>query len=145
MTCVRLTRKCAGCKQDFRKDELIQYSSITGKTSYWYCKNCYEEKLSREKFVNKVCEIFGLKSPGPLIWTQRKQLKEKENKPKYKFDYGIAAGLGLELHIKPIGRFQIEGRYYYGLGNLYGDSKTDCFSRSAHKTIILRGAYLIDI
>lgn len=74
---MRLTRKCAGCKQDFRKDELIQYSSITGKTSYWYCKNCYEEKLSREKFVNKVCEIFGLKSPGPLIWTQRKQLKEK--------------------------------------------------------------------
>ena len=75
----------------------------------------------------------------------KKQLEEKENKPKYKFDYGIAAGLGLELHIKPIGRFQIEGRYYYGLGNLYGDSKTDCFSRSAHQTIILRGAYLIDI
>ena len=75
----------------------------------------------------------------------KKQLKEKEQKPKNKFDYGIAAGLGLELHIKPIGRFQIEGRYYYGLGNLYGDSKLDCFSRSAHQTIILRGAYLIDI
>ena len=75
----------------------------------------------------------------------KKQLEEKEKKPKNKFDYGIAAGLGLELHIKPIGRFQIEGRYYYGLGNLYGDSKLDCFSRSAHQTIILRGAYLIDI
>ena len=75
----------------------------------------------------------------------KKQLQEKEKAPTNKFDYGIAAGLGLELHIKPIGRFQIEGRYYYGLGNLYGDSKLDCFSRSAHQTIILRGAYLIDI
>jgi len=73
-----------------------------------------------------------------------KQLIEKKNSP-HSFDFGIAAGLGLELHIKPIGRFQIEGRYYYGLGNLYGDSKLDCFSRSAHQTIILRGAYLIDI
>ena len=75
----------------------------------------------------------------------KKQLKEKEQKPKNKFDYGIAAGIGIELHIKPIGRFQVEGRYYYGLGNLYGDSKLDCFSRSAHQTTILRGAYLIDI
>ena len=81
---------------------------------------------------------------GDNIERLKKQLEEKEKEPK-KFDYGIAAGLGLELHIKPIGRFQIEGRYYYGLGNLYGDSKTDCFSRSAHQTIILRGAYLIDI
>lgn len=73
------------------------------------------------------------------------QLKEKENKPKNKFDYGIAAGLGLELHTKHIGRFQVEGRYYYGLGNIYGDSKSDCFGRSAHQTIILRAAYLFDI
>ena len=73
-----------------------------------------------------------------------KQLIEKKEAP-HSFDFGIAAGLGLELHLKPIGRFQIEGRYYYGLGNLYGDSKLDCFSRSAHQTIILRGAYLIDI
>ncbi len=73
------------------------------------------------------------------------QLRKQEEKPDNKFDYGIAAGLGLELHVKPIGRFQIEGRFYYGLGNIYGDSKSDCFGRSAHQTIILRGAYLIDI
>lgn len=74
-----------------------------------------------------------------------KQLNEKKNKPTYNFDYGIAAGLGLELHVKPIGRFQIEGRFYYGLGNMYGDSKKDCFGRSAHQTYIIRGAYLFDI
>ena len=69
-----ITRKCAGCKQEFHKDELIQYASLSGKTTYWFCKNCYEEKLAREKFSNKVCEIFGIKSPGPRIWTERKRL-----------------------------------------------------------------------
>ena len=74
---MRLTRKCAGCKQEFRKDELIQYATLSGKTTYWYCKDCYEEKLAREKFSNKICEIFGIKSPGPRIWTERKRLRDK--------------------------------------------------------------------
>ena len=73
---MQLTRKCHGCGQDIRKDEMIQYSSISGKTSYWFCKSCYEEKIAREKFQLKVCQIFGLKSPGPLIWTQRKRLRD---------------------------------------------------------------------
>ena len=71
-----ITRKCFGCKQEFRKDELIQYASISGKTTYWFCKDCYEERLAREKFSNKVCEIFGIKSPGPRIWTDRKRLRD---------------------------------------------------------------------
>lgn len=70
-----MTRKCAGCKQEILKDEMIQYTSLSGKTSCWLCKECYEDKLSREKFQMKVCEIFGIKSPGPLIWTQRKRLR----------------------------------------------------------------------
>ena len=73
---MKLTRQCYGCKQDIRKDEMIQYSSLSGKTSYWFCKNCYEEKIAREKFQLKVCEIFGIKTPGPLIWTQRKRLRD---------------------------------------------------------------------
>ena len=74
---MQLTRKCFGCKQDIRKDEMIQYTSFSGKTSHWFCKSCYEEKLARERFQNKVCEIFGIKSPGPLIWTQRKRLRDE--------------------------------------------------------------------
>lgn len=62
-----------------------------------------------------------------------------------KFDYGITAGLGVEAHIKHVGRFQIEARYYYGLGNIYGDSKRDYFGCSSHGTITLRAAYLIDL
>lgn len=74
---MQLTRKCYGCGQSIRKDEMIQYSSPTGKTSYWFCKDCYNERIEREKFSTKVCQIFRLKSPGPRIWTERKRLRDK--------------------------------------------------------------------
>ena len=74
---MQLTRKCHGCGQDIHKDEMIQYSTVSGKTSYWFCKNCYEEKMARERCQIKVCQIFGIKSPGPLIWTQRKRLRDE--------------------------------------------------------------------
>ena len=73
---MQLTRKCQGCKQDIHKSEMLQYSTPSGKTTYWYCKDCYEEKLARERFQTKVCEIFGITTPGPLIWTQRKRLRD---------------------------------------------------------------------
>lgn len=74
------------------------------------------------------------------------QLYEKLEAPfDNNFDYGIAAGGGIEVHVKPIGRFQLTGRYYYGLGNLFNDSKKDYFSRSPHQTITVRAAYLIDL
>ncbi len=72
---MKITRKCFGCGQDVHKSEMIEYSSLSGKTSHWYCKNCYEEKLARERFQLKVCSIFGIKSPGPRIWTERKRLQ----------------------------------------------------------------------
>lgn len=74
---MQLTRKCHDCKQDIRKDEMIQYTTLSGKTSYWFCKSCYEERMARERFQAKVCQIFGIKSPGPVIWTQRKKLRDK--------------------------------------------------------------------
>lgn len=52
---MQMTRKCAGCKESIRKDEMIQYASATGKTMLWYCKDCYEEKIARERFSSKVC------------------------------------------------------------------------------------------
>ncbi|WP_315566056.1 porin family protein [Hoylesella pleuritidis] len=62
-----------------------------------------------------------------------------------KFDYGIAAGIGLEYTVPRIGHFLVEGRYYYGLGNIYGDSKRDYFGRSNFGNIILKMTYLFDI
>ncbi|MBQ5895784.1 MAG: PorT family protein [Bacteroidaceae bacterium] len=60
------------------------------------------------------------------------------------FDYGIAGGLGLELKTK-IGNFFIEGRYYYGLADIFSNSKMDDFGRSANTTITARLGYSIRI
>lgn len=62
-----------------------------------------------------------------------------------KFDYGITAGLGVEWAIPKTGRFTFEARYYYGLGNIYGDSKRDYFGSSNFGTITIKLAYLFDI
>ena len=62
-----------------------------------------------------------------------------------KFDYGIAAGLGVEYSIPKVGHFLLEGRYYYGLGNIYGDSKRDYFASSNYQTICIRLTYLFDL
>lgn len=62
-----------------------------------------------------------------------------------KFDYGIAAGLGIEYSIPRVGHFLLEGRYYYGLGNIYGDSKRDYFAKSNHSNIVVKLTYLFDL
>lgn len=64
---------------------------------------------------------------------------------KNKFDYGIVLGAGVEAHINKVGRFQLEGRYYYGLGNIFGATKRDDFSKSNHGIISIRLAYLRDL
>lgn len=61
-----------------------------------------------------------------------------------RFDYGITAGLGMELSTK-IGHFMIEGRYYLGLSDIFGNSKKDPFSRSDNNTIYARMTYLFDL
>ena len=71
---MKLTKQCYGCKQEFRKDELVDYAAPLAKTLHSYCPKCLAEKQSRERFSNKVCMIFGIKTPGPRIWTERKRL-----------------------------------------------------------------------
>lgn len=62
-----------------------------------------------------------------------------------KIDYGIAAGLGLEFSNPKFGHLLLEGRYYYGLGDIYGNSKRDFFGRSDFNSIVVKLTYLIDI
>lgn len=61
-----------------------------------------------------------------------------------RIDYGITAGLGLELGTG-IGRFLLDARYYYGLADIFHNAKKDPFSRSAHATIMAKLTYLIDL
>ena len=62
----------------------------------------------------------------------------------HKIDYGITAGLGIEL-TTGIGHFIVDARYYYGLSDLFGNAKKDPFSRSANGAIMGKLTYLIDL
>lgn len=62
-----------------------------------------------------------------------------------KFDYGITAGFGLEYSNPKLGHFIIEGRYYYGLGDIYKNSKSDYFGRSNNSGIYVKLTYIWDV
>ena len=71
---------------------------------------------------------------------------EQESMPvEKKIDYGIVLGGGLEYAHRRLGRFELEGRYYYGLGNIYGSSKRDYFGKSNFGNIIVKATYLFDL
>ena len=59
-----------------------------------------------------------------------------------RFDYGICGGVGMELIIKKRHSIMLEGRYYYGLGNIYGASKKDYFSASRGSSIMVTLGYM---
>lgn len=62
-----------------------------------------------------------------------------------KFDYGIVVGAGIELSMPKVGHFILEGRYYYGLGDIFDNSKSDFFGRSNFGQIVVKATYLFDI
>ena len=61
-----------------------------------------------------------------------------------RFDYGLIGGMGLELSTG-IGSFALEGRYYFGLGDVYKNSKADYFSRSANKVMSVKLTYYVKL
>lgn len=64
---------------------------------------------------------------------------------KRKFDYGISAGLGLEISVAPRHALNLEGRFYYGLNDVFSNHKTDPFSGSSSMSIMVTLGYNIRI
>jgi len=61
-------------------------------------------------------------------------------------DYGLAAGIGMELKTG-IGDFDLEGRYYFGLGDIFTSRRSEqaYFSRSASRVIGVKLTYYIKV
>lgn len=85
--------------------------------------------------------------PGAATVTPRSSnVVAQESMPvEKKFDYGITGGAGIEFSVPKAGHFLLEGRYYYGLGNIYGNSKSDYFGKSNFGQIVIKMTYLFDI
>ena len=62
-----------------------------------------------------------------------------------KFEYGLTGGLGMDVSTRSGHHFLLEGRYYFGLSDIFRNSKKDPFGRSANGAILARFSYLFDI
>lgn len=62
-----------------------------------------------------------------------------------KFDYGIVVGVGSEYSHLRLGHFLLEARYYYGLGDIYKNTKRDYFAKSNFGNIVVKASYLFTL
>lgn len=60
---------------------------------------------------------------------------------KNKFDYGISAGAGIEWIANHKHAFNLEGRVYYGLNNVFSSKKKDPFSGSNSMSVMITLGY----
>ncbi|MDR3060488.1 MAG: PorT family protein [Dysgonamonadaceae bacterium] len=64
-----------------------------------------------------------------------------EKKVQRKFDYGLTGGMGFELRTG-IGSFVVDGRYYFGLSDIFSNHKSDYFQASSNQVISVKLSYL---
>jgi hypothetical protein len=64
-----------------------------------------------------------------------------DQKVQKKFDYGIGGGMGFETRTG-IGSFILEGRYYFGLSDIFRSSKADYLQASSPQVIEIKLTYL---
>lgn len=62
-----------------------------------------------------------------------------------RLDYGICAGAGMELNLNTKQSLLLEGRFYYGLTDVFANHKTDVFSSSNSMTIMVTLGYFYKI
>lgn len=69
-------------------------------------------------------------------------LEQMTMKPDRRLDYGICAGAGMELNLNRKHSLLLEGRFYYGLTDVFPNHKTDVFSSSNSMTVTITLGYL---
>lgn len=84
----------------------------------------YQDAANNEYFINDNRHV--------------EQLSMKVNN---KLDYGICAGLGMELNLNTRHSLLLEGRFYYGLTDVFPNHKTDIFSSSNSMTVSVTLGY----
>lgn len=64
---------------------------------------------------------------------------------KNRFDYGICGGAGMEINLNAKHSLLLEGRFYYGLTDVFPNHKTDIFSSSNSMTVTVTLGYFYRI
>ena len=79
---------------------------------------------------------------GMEYFTQNtRHIEQLSMKMKNRFDYGICGGAGMEVNLNAKHSLLLEGRFYYGLTDVFPNHKTDIFSSSNSMTITVTLGY----
>ena len=70
--------KCAFCEQFMDKDNSVRYNEKN------YHPNCLQKQKDKEELFKYICTLFGLKKPGPTVYSQLKNFMQKNNSYTYK-------------------------------------------------------------
>lgn len=62
-----------------------------------------------------------------------------------RFDYGIAGGLGVEFFVAKRHSLLLEGRFYYGIGNIFSAGRTSTFSASRGMSVEVTLGYFFRV
>lgn len=95
-------------------------------------------------FLLDSSEQYGGQEPWDITHRPNNVIEQYGKDIEHSFEYGISGGLGVEIKTGA-GNFILEGRYYFGLSDLFYNSKKDFFARSANNTIYVKVAYMIDL
>lgn len=90
---------------------------------------------------SSISSNFDYANPASAGIASTRRVNQMKMDIKHKFDYGITAGLGVEWWAAPRHSLYVEGRFYYGLGNIYASSKADEFSASRGMSIYVTAGY----
>lgn len=90
--------------------------------------------------TDNISSNFDYRNAGSLLPSTRR-VNQMSMDVTGRFDYGITAGIGFEYYILPRHSIYLEGRFYYGLGNIYPATKSDEFSASRNMTITATVGY----
>ncbi len=152
---INLTRR--GWKEDF-EDAPLEYSRIMTYIEMPIMTHIFFGSRKFKGFINlgpQVCYMLGssiesnfdYENPRtvPDFPSTYRMTQQMSMEIKNKFDYGICAGVGMEGIIRRNHSLMLEGRFYYGLGNVFGATKKDTFSASRGISIAITLGYMFRI
>lgn len=103
-----------------------------------YASYMIGEKITSNFDYTNPASVEGFPLSGRYVNQMKMEVKNK-------FDYGVVGGAGIEFRIKNTHSLLLEGRYCFGLGNIFPSAKKDEFSASRGSTIQVTLGYLFRI
>ena len=105
---------CPECKDKLHKEDGVY------EKPHYYHTDCYAKKLIRRELFDYICRLMNLKSPGPIIYAQRKKYINEYGYT----DEGILNTLKYIYEVKHMSVQKADERiglvpYYYDKAQLY--------------------------